>query len=93
MRVMATAAGHASRIITVERKRKTRQGVVTEEIPADYILPGDIFEWEDELGRWMQPLETPTLDRKGIIAKLDAAGIAYFKGAKTDALAALLPKE
>lgn len=95
MRVRAIAAGHVGKPITVERKFKRRHGAEVEQVPADYILPGDVFEWDGPLGTWMRPIEgePAELDRKGIIAKLDAASISYFKGASLDKLRSLLPQE
>ena len=98
MRVRANAAGHVGNPITV-----TRHG---REVLADYIYPGDEFEWEKELGSWMVPADgssppppkvdldkDPDLSRAEIITRLNAAGIQFFKGATTEALKAQLPDD
>ena len=98
MRVRAKSAGHAGKPITVTRGGK--------EVLADYIYPGDEFEWEKDLGSWMIPADgsapplagvdtgkDPDPTRAEIITRLNAASITFFKGATTEALKAQLPAE
>lgn len=87
MRVRATEKGFIHQGVIVTRNGETVTDV--------QIQPGDEFEWDGVLGSWMKPLEEESepVGKKEIMARLDAVGIKYFKGATVEQLTALLPFE
>ncbi len=59
------------------------------------VTKGDLVEYEGIKRLWLEPVkgkkeEPEDLDRKAIIAELNKLEIPFYKGAKTEQLAAML---
>ena len=88
MKYSAIRDGHVGRSIPIERNGQSMNQA--------HILAGDVFEWDGPQGKWMQPLDEPPGDaptKAELMAKLNALGIKYFKGATVQTLTGLLPED